>query len=190
MWLVVGLGNPGDQYMGTRHNVGFTAIDAVAKAETDFTAWRMGKKWNALVSSGTMHNEPVALAKPQTFMNLSGNAIQALVAFRKLSPNNVIVIHDEVDLPVGTIRIQKGGSAAGHHGIESIIASVGHDFIRVRIGVANAKNTPAGSMVLKPFSNTEKEIISKVLDRVTKAVESIIVDGLPKAMSLWNGNIE
>ncbi len=163
--LIIGLGNPGAEYSGTRHNVGFMAIDSFAPTDA---AWKKEKK------AETMHCEingqRVILVKPQTFMNNSGDAVGALVAFYKIPIENVIVIHDDMDLKLGSIREKIGGSSAGHNGIKSIDAAIGNDYKRIRIGVGhprdfNLKTDPA-DWVLGKFDAEQLAAINSVIKSI------------------------
>ena len=134
MLLIVGLGNPGSQYAGHRHNVGFMAVDAIHRRH-GFAPWR--RRFQAEVSEGTLAGEKCLLVKPQTYMNESGRAVGEAMRFYKVAPADVVVIHDEVDLPPGKTRMKTGGGAAGHNGLRSIGATIGQDFRRLRIGVGH-----------------------------------------------------
>ena len=134
MLLLVGLGNPGSQYAANRHNVGFMAVDAIHRRH-GFGPWR--RKFHAEISEGTFAGEKCLLVKPQTYMNESGRAVSEAMRFYKLSPGEVLVIHDEVDLPPGKIRMKEGGGAAGHNGLRSISGAIGNEFRRLRIGVGH-----------------------------------------------------
>lgn len=156
--LIVGLGNPGATYSHTRHNVGFMAVDALAGKES---VWK--KEKNAL----TTKSENMIYAKPQTFMNLSGVAVQALMTFYKIPPQNLVVIHDDVDLKLGDVREKVGGGSAGHNGIKSIDSAVGRDYHRIRIGVGRS-NQPidTADWVLGRFSSQEQEVINKIITKI------------------------
>lgn len=137
MKLVIGLGNPGEQYIKTRHNAGFIAVGAFAKAN-EAPDWTDKSKFKSLVTEiSDANGEKIVLAKPQTFMNLSGGAVQSLKTFYKLSNEDITVVHDEVDLPSGEVRTKTGGSSAGHNGVESVMSHIGEDFHRIRIGIRN-----------------------------------------------------
>lgn len=133
--MIVGLGNPGEEYEGTRHNVGFTCLDMFVEKNTDMEQWISKKDLKCQLSIGKLADTRVLAVKPATFMNLSGEAVQAVCDFYKIHPNQVIVVHDELDVPFGQIRTRVGGSSAGHNGIKSIIERLGEDFGRVRVGV-------------------------------------------------------
>lgn len=189
MKLVVGLGNPGNEYASNRHNAGFMCINHFARAHgIRFDR----KKAKSRVGTGVVHGVEVVLARPQTYMNRSGEAVKALLSKYKTSVDDLIVVHDELDLPVGRIRIRKGGSSAGNHGIESIIAETGiADFIRVRVGIGHpVDETEARAEVidhvLGDFSPDEKKVIDGVIPRVTEALDCLIKDGLDAAMNRFN----
>ncbi len=184
MRLIVGLGNPGPEYAGTRHNVGFRAADVLSRRHSiPFTERRK----LAYVGLGRIGGEEVALAKPRTYMNNSGEAVKQLVGRFRLKPQDIIILYDEMDLPVGKIRVRPGGSAAGHNGIISIIGALGtQEFPRVRIGIGRA--TPGGSIgyVLGGFAASEREAIEEAVQRAADAVEAILEAGLEKAMNKCN----
>lgn len=185
MYLIVGLGNPGKQYEATRHNVGFVALDEIAK-ELDIKIDRL--KFKSLIGEGRIGSEKVILAKPQTFMNLSGQAVLELVNFYKVDMSNLIVIYDDIDLDAGRIRIRKSGSAGTHNGMRSIIELLGKsDFPRVRIGVSRPKSgQDLASFVLSKFEKTELEDIMSAIKKSEKAVIETVESNLDKAMNLYN----
>lgn len=168
--LVVGLGNPGKEYDETRHNIGFAAVDALA-AKQDFDPWIEKKDLKCHLTSTTLGNTRVILIKPTTFMNLSGEAVQAVANFYKISPNQVLVVHDEIDVPFGQIRTRNGGSSAGHNGIKSVTQHLGEEYGRVRIGIGPKEPTQMDSadFVLAKFSNRQQEHIPALL-RETQAI--------------------
>jgi len=158
MFLIVGLGNPGAEYASTRHNIGFMAVDALAGREG------FSSKFHGLVANASIEGEKVILLKPQTFMNLSGKSVQAAMAFYKIAPENVIVMHDELDLPLGKIRIKKGGGANGHNGIKDIDQMVGPDYWRIRLGIGHpGMKEQVHGHVLSKFSSEETQEVEKVL---------------------------
>jgi PTH1 family peptidyl-tRNA hydrolase len=163
--LIVGLGNPGDEYSGTRHNAGFMAVDRLAG---DGASWK--KEKNALLSATTVCGRKIIFAKPQTYMNNSGAAVQAIMAFYKIPLENLAVIHDDMDLRVGDVREKVGGGSAGHNGIKSIDNAVGRDYLRIRIGVGHPRDfgsriSPA-DWVLGKFSLDDMKKISAAIDTV------------------------
>ena len=159
--LIVGLGNPGPEYVMTRHNVGFMAVDAFAGDVT----WKSEK--NALTARGEIGGYPVIFVKPQTYMNDSGRAVLALMTFYKLPLKNLIVIHDDMDLPNGTVRTKIGGGSAGHNGIKSIDAAVGNEYKRVRIGIGHPRDfespIPPADWVLGRFTDEQLQDIKKTI---------------------------
>ena len=185
-WLVVFLGNPGTKYEMTRHNAGFMAGDAMAKAQG---AAINRSRFKALTGTCDIGGETVMLMKPQTFMNLSGEAVAQAVSFYKLAPDHVIVVSDEVALPIGKLRIRTKGSAGGHNGIKNIIAHLGTDvFPRVKVGVG-APSHPDYDMVdwvIGSFSAQEKKIVDEALDRALDAAECIISRGVTEAQNRFN----
>jgi peptidyl-tRNA hydrolase, PTH1 family len=187
-FLIIGLGNPGREYRENRHNLGFMLMDRLAiKLNARFT--RLQSK--ALVASALYHEKKVILAKPQTFMNLSGQSVQGLIHFYKIPLENLLIAHDELDLPAGAIRIRPDGGSAGQKGMASILERLGTDeFPRLRIGI----DRPPGQMaapdyVLQDFSIGEMSIISETLDRAAQAVLLFVDDGLDMAMNKYNGVI-
>ncbi len=190
MILIIGLGNPGQQYKNTRHNVGFMAVDKFAE-NNNFPNFTMQKKSNALVSENVVENENVVLVKPQTFMNNSGLAVKKIVTSYKLGHPlgliSCIVVHDDIDLEIGKIKIVKERGSAGHKGVESIIQNIGNNgLIRLRIGIAPQKNIEAKKIVLKKFKPEEKEIISSTITKTAKALNYFIENGLEKTMNEYN----
>jgi PTH1 family peptidyl-tRNA hydrolase len=194
-FLVVGLGNPGREYRKTRHNVGFMLLDQLAgKLNAHFTRFQS----RALVAKATYTplkpgsgEYKIILAKPQTFMNLSGQSVQGLVHFYKLPLTNLLVAHDDLDLPPGTIRIRPDGGSAGQKGMTSILDRLGtDDFPRLRLGIGR----PPGQMqapdyVLQEFSTADLTIISETLNRAVEAVLTFIAEGLEATMNKYNGNV-
>ncbi len=187
-FLIVGLGNPGREYRENRHNAGFMLADRLAvKLDTRFTRLQS----RALVATAALPEKKIILAKPQTFMNRSGQAVQGLVRFYKLPLDHLFVAYDELDLPVGTLRIRPDGGSAGHKGMASIIERLGTDgFARLRLGVGR----PPGQMaapdyVLQDFSRGDLKMIAEVLDRAVEAVLCFVNEGLDTAMNRYNGPV-
>ena len=185
MFLIVGLGNPGDEYARTRHNLGFMLIDKLAH---DADAIVKRSECRSLVSNAIIEHERVTLVKPQTYMNLSGEAVSCLNAKYELDPDTLIVISDDLALPFGAIRLRERGGDGGHNGLKSIIDALGtNEFMRLRIGIQPEHPiTDAKRFVLSEFSRDEKLALDEVLERSAQAVCSVIQDGLAKAMSLFN----
>jgi len=188
MILIVGLGNPGKKLQKTRHNLGFQAVDEF-KRKNNLPDFRLKKKLNSLITEGKFDNRKVILAKPQTFMNNSGFAVKSLIHFYKIKPQNVVVIHDDIDLPLGKIKIVKNRGSAGHKGVESIIGALRtKDFVRFRLGIQpkNGKPKKVENFVLQNFSKKEEKIIKKILKTGREALEIMIREGLEKAMIQYN----
>ena len=185
-WLVVGLGNPGDQYENTRHNAGFQVIDALAD-RGNFPAQRL--KFHALTNTATVGGQGVLVMKPVTYMNLSGQAVGEAAHFYKISPDHVLVISDDGDLPLGKLRIRKGGSAGGHNGLKSIIQHLGTDqFPRLKVGVGG-KPHPDYDMadwVLGKLQGEDKKIMDDAAVRAAQAVECLLSQGIDRAMNQFN----
>jgi peptidyl-tRNA hydrolase, PTH1 family len=185
--LIVGLGNPGVEYEWSRHNLGFMLIDKLAQEEGIAVNRR---ECNSLVGRGEIESVRTKLAKPQTFMNLSGQAVSCLLAkANSESPvNELVVISDDLALPLGTIRIREHGSAGGHNGLKSIIAAIGtNEFVRLRIGIQPEHPiSDAKRFVLDTFSKTERTVVVETIEQSAKAIRTIIRDGTLKAMSEFN----
>lgn len=170
MKLIIGLGNPGTEYEKTRHNVGFLALDYLHE-QGDFSNWKKDKRANALIAESGTGDNKVILAKPQTFMNESGTAVQSLVVSRKLSVDDVTIIHDDIDIAFGTVKKHVGKGSAGHNGIKSIIEHLGtKDFTRIRIGVLptniDKSHIDTKAFVLKNFSKEELEQLPKLFKNI------------------------
>ncbi len=179
MKLIVGLGNPGIEYQFTPHNLGFLTIDRIA-GDRDVEV--RNRQCRALTGRTHIGDEQVLLAKPETFMNLSGLSVRELLAEYQLRPEaDLIVIYDELDLPLGTIRIRQRGSSAGHNGMESIIGTLGtEEFLRIRLGIAPEKK------ILKPFTKRQLKVVDEVLDTAAEAVKVILTEGPAAAMNRFN----
>ena len=188
--LLVGLGNPGREYRLNRHNVGFMLLDRLVEKHKllGFTK-RQGK---ALITTGTIAGVPVVLAKPQTFMNLSGEAVSALVRFYQVPLERLLIAFDEIDLPLGTLRLRPEGGSAGHNGMRSIIEQLGTEkYPRLRLGVGRPPGVKAAAgYVLKDFRGEDLEIITLTLDRAAEAAECFLREGLTTAMNRFNGAAE
>lgn len=171
MKLWVGLGNPGAKYAGNRHNIGFMAMDRIA-ADHGFSPWR--KAFQGLVSEGRLRTEKVALLKPETFMNLSGQSVQAAVAFWKLPLADVTVFHDELDLAPGKLRLKQGGGHAGHNGLRSIHAHLGDDYARVRLGIGHPGHKDAvAAYVLHDFAKADADWLEDLLRGISDGAEAL-----------------
>ncbi len=183
--LVVGLGNPGKEYEFTGHNLGFMVVDRLAER----FGIRIGRKDSmALVGHGTVAGAKVLLAKPQTFMNLSGESVQGLLVKNEIAPADLILIYDELDLPWRSVRIRPNGSAAGHRGVDSVIRCVKtKEFPRVRLGVHGGRREKDGAqIVLAKLKRAHQEELDELLDYASQAVESIIAEGVEKSMAKFN----
>ena len=186
-WLAVFLGNPGPRYEGTRHNAGFMTADALAKDK----GLRIDRaRFRALTAVCELGGEKVLLMKPQTYMNLSGEAVQQAVRFYKIPPQHVLVVSDEVSLPIGKLRVRSKGSAGGHNGLKSLISCLGtEEFPRIRLGVG-APPHPDYDMadwVLSSFKNQDAEDMAAAAKRAAQAVECYILNGPEKTMNRFNG---
>lgn len=185
MKVFVGLGNPTPEYTATKHNVGFMLADRFAD-KISASDWR--EKFNALVAEAFFNDEKLLIVKPQTFMNLSGEAVAPIVNFYKIDLQNLVVAHDDMDLSLGTIRLRPKGSGGGHHGIESIIQHLGtQNFPRIRIGVGRPpQNWSVNHHVLSPFTQNDANKISAVLDELVPAILCIFSEGINAAMNKFN----
>ena len=186
-WLVVGLGNPGPGYAGNRHNVGNMVVGELAsRASVSFKSQRT----NALVAEGrtSIGGPRLILAKPMSFMNLSGGPVSALAKFYKVDPAHIIVVHDELDVPFDTLRLKIGGGHGGNNGIRDIISALGTgDFIRVRVGIGRPPGRqPAADFVLHDFSADERKVLPNILSDAADAVELIASEGLSAAQLRWH----
>jgi PTH1 family peptidyl-tRNA hydrolase len=188
-FLIVGLGNPGREYKDNRHSVGFMLVDRLT-VRLNVRMSRLQAK--ALVATSTYEGQKLILAKPQTYMNLSGQSIQGLAHFYKIPLENMLVAHDDLDLPFGTIRIRPGGGPGGQKGVASTIERLGSkDFPRLRIGIGR----PPGRMdpaayVLQDFPKADQLLLSEILDRAADAVMTFVTEGLNPAMNKFNGDIQ
>lgn len=185
MWMVAGLGNPGPQYETTWHNLGFLALDRLAE-RNGIRVTRPEAR--ALVGQGRISGADALLVKPQTFMNLSGSSVKPLADKYGVEPGRVLLLFDELDLPWTGVRIRPKGSAGGHHGVESVIKSLGtQDFPRVRLGIHPGHPVKNGAdFVLSPIRKAQLEDLDELLDYVSRAAESIIAEGVEKAMTGFN----
>lgn len=195
MKLVIGLGNPGEKYAGVRHNLGFVVVDELAKS-FDNGQWTFDKKLKSEILNSQFSNVKCILAKPQTYMNNSGLAIRLLTTYYHLPATDLIVVHDDLDLPLGKIKVRMGGAAAGHHGVESIIEALGTDkFIRVRLGIGNLRtqssehkhaHVDTNKFVLESFIHSEKSKIKHMIKQTVKALDILLEQGLEKAQNQYN----
>lgn len=191
MYLIVGLGNPEERYEGTRHNLGFALLDELTR-KLNLIDWIMEDKFKSEI----IKTPQLILVKPHTFMNKSGIAVSLIANYYKITPENIIIIHDELDLPLGKIKVRIGGAAAGHHGVESIIESLGTDkFIRVRLGIGNLRtqssehkgqSISAEKFVLEPFLHSEKPQVKHMIKQALKALAILLEKGLEQAQNQFN----
>ena len=187
-WLVVGLGNPGPTYAGNRHNVGFMVVDLLAS--------RVGGRFSshksrADVVSGRLGGVRVILAKPRSYMNESGGPVAGLLSYFKVPPERLVVVHDELDIPFGTLRLKAGGGDNGHNGLRALTRSLGTpDYLRVRVGIGRppGRMDPA-AFVLKDYSAAERRELPLQIDRAADAAEAILEDGLDKAQTTYNAAV-
>ncbi len=190
MYIIAGLGNPTAQYEGTRHNVGFDVIDALADK---YNITVDGRKNRAFVGKGIIEGQKVILVKPQTYMNLSGESIRGIIDYYKIDEEEeLIVVYDDISLDIGQIRIRKKGSAGGHNGIKNIIAHLGHDvFRRVKVGVGEKpKGFDLADYVLSHFSKSEKEQLEEGYEKAVSAIEMILRDEMEEAMNEYNRKVK
>ena len=185
MYIIAGLGNPTQEYAGTRHNIGFEAISALSEA------WRIPvekKEARAVVGKGYLRSEKILLCKPQTFMNLSGESLRVLAEYYRVAPDNIIVICDDINLPLGQLRIRPSGSAGGHNGLKNIIQNLGTEgFIRIRVGVGEKPlHMDLADYVLGRFGAEEKPVIRNAVNDVVGACETIFTKGIAAAMEKYN----
>lgn len=174
--LIVGLGNPGKEYDRTRHNAGFMAVDAFVDKSDQMDDWIVKKDLKAVLSSGRVGDRRVIAIKPTTFMNLSGEAVQATAAFYKIHPSDIIVIHDELDIDFGQIRLRTGGSAAGHNGIKSVSQHIGEDYGRIRIGIGPKKPARIKSedFVLQAFSDEQQALLPDMTRETVAIINEVL----------------
>ncbi|MBB6173511.1 PTH1 family peptidyl-tRNA hydrolase [Nocardiopsis mwathae] len=184
-WLVAGLGNPGPKYAGNRHNIGFMVVDALAE--------RRGERWkahkaHAEVAETRIGGVPVVLAKPRSYMNLSGGPVAGLSSFYKVPAERVIVVHDELDIGYGALKLKRGGGAGGHNGLRSVTSSLSSpDYIRVRAGIGRPPGRmDAAAYVLRDFSSVERKELDLNIERAADAVECVLTEGLEKAQNVFH----
>jgi PTH1 family peptidyl-tRNA hydrolase len=189
MHLIVGLGNPGAEYAKTRHNAGFLVVERLA--EQWKSGWANERKFVSRIAKADRGGRKVLLCEPQTFMNLSGEAVGSLVKYYQLTVDKVLIVVDDADLPFGEIRLRPGGGTGGHHGLESVTQHLGSkEYARLRVGIGRKNEVRAiTNHVLGKFESAEQELLEKVLSRVAGQLECWLSDGLQKAMSQFNGAI-
>jgi len=183
LWLIAGLGNPGSRYEKTRHNAGFLVLEElVERLQLEFK-----EKEDFKISKGSLGDEKIILVEPLTFMNRSGVAVRKIMQKSNVSPERLIVIHDDLDLECGNLKIRKKGSSGGHKGIESIIQNIGtREFIRVKIGIGRDPFVPTEKYVLSRFRKDEMPVIKETIAKAAESVHSIIIEGVERAMNRFN----
>lgn len=187
MHIVVGLGNPGPKYARNRHNVGFMVVDRLAST----AGVELRNAYQGRAAKARLAGRDVLLLEPLTYMNRSGESVRAAMHFYKVPLESVIVVHDELDLPFGTLRLKRGGGAAGHNGLRSIIQHCGGpDFVRVRIGIGKPPRGTTESWVLGDFDPDESARLEDVLQHAARAVEAVVADGVSAAMNTFNGRTD
>lgn len=183
MYIIAGLGNPGKKYENTRHNIGFITMDYLAERH-DIKINKI--KHKALVGEGRIAGQKVLLVKPQTYMNLSGESLREVMDYYKVDIEDMIVVYDDIDLPAGTVRIRKKGSAGTHNGMRSIVQHLGQDFPRIRMGIGNDRRGDLVDFVLGGFSKEDREVLEPAVERAALAIESYVDEGIEKAMNKYN----
>ncbi|HCP44496.1 MAG TPA: aminoacyl-tRNA hydrolase [Deltaproteobacteria bacterium] len=186
MYLVVGLGNPGARYERTRHNVGFDVVRSLAERHgVQLTQ----KRFRAVLGTGNISGESSLLALPQTWMNLSGDSVGPMAGFYKVPRDSVLVVHDDLDLPFGTVKVKGGGGHGGHNGLRDLVQKLGgSDFVRVRVGIGRPQGPmDTKSWVLSRWSQAEDGLLSAIMDRAQEAIEAVLRDGVKSAMNGCNG---
>lgn len=184
MKIIAGLGNPGKEYENTKHNVGFLTIDILAE-KYDIKVNKI--KFKGLVGEGMIGTEKVILVKPQTYMNLSGQCIREIMAFYKLDIEDLVIIYDDIDLPMGNLRIRKKGSAGTHNGMRSIIYDLRDDgFPRVRVGIGGERKGDLANYVISGFSGDDRKLIEEAIVKAADAVACLVKDGIDRAMADYN----
>jgi len=186
MKLIIGLGNPGEKYENTFHNIGFLAVEKMAELESSFSEFRCFSQCQADVSEGKIDDEKIILAKPYTFMNNSGEAVLAMVNYfkNKIKSGDLIIVHDDSDLGLGKIKVSQGSGSAGHRGVQSIVDKFKtNDFIRIRIGIGkeSARHIPAEKLVLKKISKKDAKALDKIFTRTAETVKILISQGVSSA---------
>lgn len=185
MVIICGLGNPGREYRNTRHNMGFLTLDLLSE-RLDIPIKRI--KHKALLGEGAADGEKVILVKPQTYMNLSGQSVRPLAEFYKVEPERLLVVYDDIDLPVGEVRIRRRGSAGTHNGMRSVVCQLGRDdFPRIRIGIGDSGGIPLEKYVLMNYPQQEKPLLAEAVSRAALACELFIRQGLEEAMRQCSG---
>ncbi len=190
LWMLVGLGNPGAQYVTSRHNVGFMATDTLCSASAGLN-WRNVPRLQGEVAKGRIDVQEVVLLKPQTYMNLSGQSVGAAARFYRISTERIVVLHDDIDLDLGRLKMKYGGGDGGHKGIRSIAQHLGSpDFYRIRLGIGRPKHGEVVDFVLQGFHPDERDEVDQQIDRASQAARVLMEKGLRAAMNRFNGSKE
>ncbi len=183
MWLLVGLGNPGRRYARTRHNVGFLVLDELAAQER----LEFKEKADYKISSGSLGDEKIVLMEPLLFMNRSGSAVRKVAEKFSIPPERIIIVHDDLDMETGRLKIRRRGSSGGHKGVESVIQNVGSgDFVRIKIGIGRDAFTPVEDYVLSKFGKDELPLVKEAVTRAADAIRFIVSEGVEKTMNKFN----
>ncbi|HBC29667.1 MAG TPA: aminoacyl-tRNA hydrolase [Clostridiales bacterium] len=185
MYIIAGLGNPGKEYTSSRHNSGYMAVEYLAE-KLDIKLNKL--KFNSVYGDTSINGEKVMLVKPVTYMNRSGIAIMEIVKFYKIPTENLIVIYDDIDIPLGTLRIRPCGSAGTHNGMKSIVEGIGSEFPRIRIGIGKNEEMDLADYVLQKFSLSEKDIVAPIIEKAAESAVEIIKNGIDSAMQKFNIN--
>ena len=185
MYIIAGLGNPGKEYTRSRHNSGYMAVEYLAE-KLDIKLNKL--KFNSVYGDTSINGEKVMLVKPVTYMNRSGIAIMEIVKFYKIPTENLIVIYDDIDIPLGTLRIRPCGSAGTHNGMKSIVEGIGSEFPRIRIGIGKNEEMDLADYVLQKFSLSEKDIVAPIIEKAAESAVEIIKNGIDSAMQKFNIN--
>ena len=184
-WLIVGLGNPGPRYARTRHNIGFMTVDAWAGEQSPAPGW--SEKWKGQTTTLKCASTRCVLLKPQTYMNCSGLSVVPAAQFHRVPPPQIVVVHDEIDFPLGRMAIKKGGGHGGHNGLRDIVAQLGSaEFLRIRLGVGRPVHGEVADHVLSDFSSDEQGPAADMVERAVKALTCMMTDGVVMAMNKFN----
>lgn len=192
MKLIVGLGNPGREYIGTRHNIGYAAVSALRKSLAPTYRWRRDERFKAEIADAMTGTEEVVLMRPLTFMNRSGESVRAFVHEERMAPPDVWVVHDDLDLPLGTLRITANAGSAGNRGVESIITALeSKSFVRFRLGIGSdaAAAIPAESFVLQKFSRDERPMAELLINATVESLCFALANGIPAAANRYNNRM-
>jgi PTH1 family peptidyl-tRNA hydrolase len=183
MYIIAGLGNPGKEYTNTRHNAGYAAVEYLSEK---YNVKLNKLKFNSVYGDTFINGEKVMFVKPVTYMNRSGIAIEEIMNFYKVPPENLIVIYDDIDIPLGTLRIRPNGSPGTHNGMKSIINNIGNGFPRIRIGIGRNEDMDLADYVLQKFSSSEKELVNPIIEKAALAALEIIDSNVENAMQKYN----